>query len=215
MRKTPSVYEIRHEERLEAILSSTKKLVIKKGFVGVTMSEVARLSHVSRQRLYLYFPNLDSLFYRTHIKDMKAFLSYIQKLLPSLNSLSGRTSLLALTESLFAYRKEHPEDFLFAMEFALYFRQRPVDPSLQREYEQAKQDLFFQEAILSYFQKGKEDGEFRHDLDPKEATFFWANTLQLIHEHLSLLEYRDEKKGRDEAALYEREALKALTAYLK
>jgi AcrR family transcriptional regulator len=215
MRKTPSVYEIQHDKRVDAILSATMKLALEKGFPGLTMSEVARRSKVSRQRLYLYFPNLDELCYRLQIRDMKMFLSYIQETLISLKDLSGAKKLLALTEALFAFRKEHPDYFLFSMEFALYYRGRAVNEALQKEYERAVQDLFYQDAILSCFQKGKEDGEFRNDLDPKEATFYWANTLHLIHEHLSLLEYRDEKKGRDEAALYEREALKALTAYLK
>jgi AcrR family transcriptional regulator len=144
MRKTPSVYEIQHDKRVDAILSATMKLALEKGFPGLTMSEVARRSKVSRQRLYLYFPNLDELCYRLQIRDMKMFLSYIQETLISLKDLSGAKKLLALTEALFAYRKEHPDYFLFAMEFALYYRVNVPcnDPSLQREYERAKQDLF-------------------------------------------------------------------------
>ena len=214
MRKTPSVYEKQHDEREETILSSTKKLAIEKGLAGVTMGAIAKRAKVSRQRLYLYFPNTDSLFYRIQIQDMGTFTKDIQIALALLPEVSEREKLLLLTQHLFDYRRTHSEDFLFTSEFDIYYRERRVDPALRQEYEATYKDLVFQKAILSFFEEGVKNGEFHKDLVPEDATFFWANTLQLIHERLSIFEHNGEEHGADEAKRFESEALKALTFYL-
>src|SRR5574344_2696865 len=136
MRKTPSVYEKQHDEREEAILSATKKLGLEKGLAMVTMGEIAKRAKVSRQRLYSYFPNTDSLFYRIQIRDMTAFVAYIQSVLSSLDSPNGKDNLFAFTEKLFAYRKAHSEDFLFTNEFDTYYRARRAAKALRQEYQE-------------------------------------------------------------------------------
>jgi AcrR family transcriptional regulator len=214
MRKTPSVYEKQHDERAEAILSATKKLALEKGLAGVTMGAIAKRAKVSRQRLYLYFPNTDSLFYRIQIQDMSAFTKDIEGALSRMPQTSERENLLSLTRHLFDYRRAHGEDFLFTSEFDTYYRGRRAEEALRREYEATYKGLVFQKAILSFFEEGVKNGEFRKDLVPEDATFFWANTLQLIHERLSIFEANGEEHGIEEAERFEREALKALTSYL-
>lgn len=214
MRKTPSVYEKQHDQRELTILSASKELVLKQGMAGVTMEAVAKKAKVSRQRLYLYFHNTDALFYRVQINDMKAFISFIQDKLSTLDGVTGKDKLFAITHFLFDYRRAHPEDFLFTSEFDTYYRARRAEESLRYEYEATYRDLVFQKAILSFFEDGVAHGDFRKDLVPEDAAFFWANTLQLIHERLSIFENNGEKHGQDEAAVFEREALKALTSYL-
>jgi len=214
MRKTPTVYEKQHDERQETILSVTKKLALEEGFANVTMGAIAKRAHVSRQRLYLYFPNTDALFYRIQIQDMAAFVAFIKSTLTSIKGQSGKESLLALTAAVFAYRKKHSEDFLFTNEFDTYYRARRADEALRKEYEMTYKDNEFREAILAFFKDGIAQGDFRTDLIPEDAAFFWSNTLQLIEERLSIFEHNGETHAQEETALYEREALKALTSYL-
>jgi len=214
MDKTPSVYEKQHDEREEAILSATKQLALEKGLAGITMGEIAKRSKVSRQRLYLYFPNTDALFYRIQIQDISAFLAFVKSTLASLKGQSGKESLLALTDAVFSYRKRQSEDFLFTNEFDTYYRARRANEALRKEYEMTYKDNGFHEALLTFFKDGIAKGDFRADLIPEDAAFFWANTLQLIHERLSIFEHNGETHAQEEAALYEREALKALTSYL-
>jgi len=214
MRKTPSVYEKQHDERELAILSATKRLALEQGFSNVTMGAIAKAAKVSRQRLYLYFPNTDSLFYRIQIQDMTTFVSSMQATLVSLNGLRSKEGLIALTKSLFAFRHAHSEDFLFTAEFDTYYRARRADPALRKEYADTYRDLAFQKAIYTFFEDGVKQGEFRKDLSPEDATFFWANTLQLIQERLSIFEANGEEHTPEEIERFEREALRAFTAYL-
>ena len=208
-------YQQRHLETDAKILSSAKKLLLDKGFGGVTMDEVAKDSGISRQRLYCYYHNLDEIAYRIQTADMSAFVDYVHTSLTASKGQKPEERIKRLLRSLFAYERTASEDFLFTSDFDTYYRHKRVDEKLRSDYEKTYQNLSFFESVSSFFEEGKKLGEFRQDLDPVLATNYWANLFQLLLERIAIFTHNGEKHGEVELQALENEALKSLFAYLK
>jgi AcrR family transcriptional regulator len=215
MRKKPSVYQRQHEDTFAKILKEGKKLCLDKGLGEVTMNDIAKASGISRQRLYSYFPNLDSFFYRIQINDMKSFIAFLNGILANSTEKSAKSKLLFLVESINAYRKKERGDFLLTSDFDTYYRKREASQDLRKEYQATYEDSPFQDSLRSLFAEGQKKGEFRLDIIPEMAATYWANTLQLWLERISIFETNGEGHSAQEIQALEAEELKALSAYLK
>jgi AcrR family transcriptional regulator len=215
VRPTESVYQKQHQETKEKILSSSKRLLLSRGFGNVTMDIIAKKAGLSRQRLYCYFHGLDEIIYRLQIQDMTAFISYLERNLLENKKLPPEKRLESLISGVFGYQKEHLEDFLFTSDFDTYTRKRKGNPDLKAEYEKTYQEVNFQTALSGLFKEGQEQGVFRESLDCADATLFWANTIQLILERLSIFSSNGEKHEEREMEAFRKEALTAFFAYLK
>lgn len=54
-------YQAIHTERKDNILAEAKKLILERGISDRLMSEIALRAGISRQRLYLYYSNIDEI----------------------------------------------------------------------------------------------------------------------------------------------------------
>jgi AcrR family transcriptional regulator len=61
MEHIPSKYEIRTNQKKNAIIKSAKMLFLEKGFAPTTIKEIAAAAHVSQVSIYNYFGSKDSL----------------------------------------------------------------------------------------------------------------------------------------------------------
>jgi AcrR family transcriptional regulator len=211
---TPTFYEKQHDEREKSIIAKSKALLLDLGFHNVTMSMIAKETKLSRQRLYCYFKNIDEILYRIETLDMKAFLTYFQEGFLS-SSLSPEEKLTFLIKRSFIYQEAHPEDFLFTSEFDLYYRREKSNSILKKQYRNLfNVDPYF-ERLVALFHEGVETGAFRDDIKPEEATFYWANTLQLTLERISFLELNHEGHSEEEMTSIKENFLTSLLLYIK
>ncbi|RDU23700.1 TetR/AcrR family transcriptional regulator [Anaerosacchariphilus polymeriproducens] len=61
MEQILSKYEIRTNQKKNAIIKSANKLFLEKGFVSTSIKEIAAVAHVSQVSIYNYFGSKDSL----------------------------------------------------------------------------------------------------------------------------------------------------------
>lgn len=61
MEQIPNKYEIRTNQKKNAIIDSAKNLFLEKGFASTSIKEIASVAHVSQVSIYNYFGSKDSL----------------------------------------------------------------------------------------------------------------------------------------------------------
>jgi AcrR family transcriptional regulator len=210
-----SFYQMHHAQMEGKILRVSKRLLLKRGFSLLSMDEIADNVGLSRQRLYCYFPGLDPIIYEIQIADMANFITAMKEAYRHLITTDPEKRLQELIEAALAYQSARKEDFLFTSDFDTYYRAKKKGISAYRErYEKAYNDHEFMQMLHQLFLAGKSAGEFRVDLDVDSATIFWANTLQLLLERISIFETTPDQHDLAEAELLRQEMTSALKRYL-
>jgi AcrR family transcriptional regulator len=210
-----SLYVIQHEETEKRILAVSKTLFLNVGFAQVTMEAIAKKAHLSRQRLYYYFANLDEIAYQIQTEDMKAFMKFLHQSIEFEPKAKAETILRSLISTVFAYRSNHNDDFLFTIDFDAYYRKRKVNATLLEAYRQSYDDPSIAAAYMQLFIQGISDGEFRKDLNPKATIYLWINLFQMLLERLAFFTANGQGHTPEQLKSLEEEAVVAFFAYLK
>ncbi len=184
-------YVTMHSQTARRILDSAEGLLLAEGFSRVTMSEIARTAGLSRQRVYMYFTNIDQIIYEIQINNMNSFISALAKVLAKPMD-SAADSLLKLVDAVFAYEEKHSSDFIFTNEFDAFYRQRRADPALQQRYAQTYGQNELSSRFYLMLKQGQQTGEFRTGFEPDQALVFWYNITQLICERIALFRVNGE-----------------------
>jgi len=104
------------DEKKNALLKATVKLVNEIGFVASSVSKIANAANVSPATLYVYFKNKDDLLVSTYI-DIKHHLS--QAILADLDTTLPIRDILKKTWfSMFEYISNHLDYYQFAEQFS-------------------------------------------------------------------------------------------------
>jgi len=156
--------EREREQRQNDIIDAARKLLIDRDFDEISMDEIAREVGLGKSTLYLYFKNKESLYFGIRIWD-QMIKEEVEK---------GNTGL----EKFIAYGNANRE---FSTKYPDYFRLLYSPSSIKKQFDMDKMNSSeeFQEVrglfkeIMSVgidsIQKGIDDGEIRHDVDPVEA----------------------------------------------
>jgi AcrR family transcriptional regulator len=207
-------WQEKHREREMAILASAKKLILKKGIAKASMDVIAKEAGLSRQRLYKYFPNLESVVYSIEIEDMTLFLLFLEGTLDYKPS-SSKDFLEHIITSAFAYAKKNCSDFLFTMAFDSYYGVIKVPAKLGKTYEELLGGGKISTPFFNILTEGVKNKEFRADLDFKETATYWINNLQATIVRYCFFLHKGDEESINEAAIIERGFLDSLFRYLK
>jgi AcrR family transcriptional regulator len=214
-KKKISLYVIQHEETEKRILAVSKTLFLNLGFSQVTMEAIAKKAHLSRQRLYYYFANLDEIAYQIQTEDIKAFMKVLHQGLEFDPEANVEAKLHSLFDTVFAYRASHNDDFLFTIDFDAYYRKRKVNATLLEAYRQSYDDPSVATAFAQLFAEGTSDGEFRQDLNATGTIYLWINLFQILLERLAFFTASGQGHTPEQLSSFEKEAVVAFFAYLK
>jgi AcrR family transcriptional regulator len=212
--KKLNFWQTKHREREIAILASAKKLILKKGIAKASMDVIAKESGLSRQRLYKYFPNLESVVYSIEIDDMTRFLYYLDGTL-AYKATSSKDFLEKIITGAFEYAKKNVPDFLFTMAFDSYYGVIKVPPELGKTYEEVVGGGKISTPLFQILTEGIKNKEFRGDLDFKETAIYWINNLQATLVRYAFFLHKGDEWSLQEADIIEKGFLDSFFRYLK
>ncbi len=212
--KKNEFYEKKLQETLSAILVASKNVAVDEGIVGFTMKTIAKKAHLSRQRLYFYFKNIDEILYEIQIEDTKAFISKMGKSFNALKNVEGMIDLGKFFDEAFLYGEENYKDFLFTSIFDNYFRNKIGDKKRHDEYLALFDRTDYIKACGDVLKKGQDTEIFRKDINLKELLLFWLNTLQTSLQRIALLMSNEEKHSKEEFLIYRDTYKKAFFRFL-
>ena len=181
--------EQKRAERKQKILSEAKRLILERGISDGLMSEIAPRAGISRQRLYVYYNNIDEILY--DIMESVLENSYLTRIADApehdLPENIIRYSILKFQD----ISAEAHDDLLFLSLYGVY---RATNKKAG-EAHPAAQVLLFEKQI----RQGRENGTFRTDKSLEELTAGVSHILAAYtsySETLSL-ESRDQMLGEE------------------
>jgi Transcriptional regulator len=102
---------IKDENKKEAILEATIRLINEIGFANVSMSKIAKIAGVSASTLYIYYDNKEDMFKKVYVDVKKQMLSACIKGIGANESVEQ--SVKKLCENLLDFMQNNKEYFLF------------------------------------------------------------------------------------------------------
>lgn len=199
----------KHHQREASILKVTKKLIIQYGVTSVSMGQIAKASNLSRQRLYMYFPNLQSIVYRIQIEDMSNFLSFLAVAFKD----DGEGAIERIKRGIpatFAYAKKHMDDFIFTSAFDSCYNAIGVPAVLGKTYDKLVNGGGIKNAVAEVFVSGVASGEFRSDMDIVEVGTYWVNVFQSVLSRYAFFLNKGTKGDTETAVILEKRFIESL-----
>lgn len=152
--------EQKRAERKQKILSETKKLILERGISDGLMSEIAPRAGISRQRLYVYYKNIDEILY--DIMENVLENSYLARIADAPEIGTPETIIRYSILTFKDLSDEVHDDLLFLSLYAVY---RATNKKAGGRYP-AAQVLLFEKQI----RQGRQSGVFRTDKSLEELT---------------------------------------------
>jgi AcrR family transcriptional regulator len=180
--KTTRVYHSHRENQRERILDTAERLFIEKGLDGVSMSDIARAAHLTRNTVYEYFPN-----------KQEVAWGIFQKLLASpMNEVPGEiqdeTGFTRVEQMMFQISGQlaaHPEDLRFIVELdTLYSREGSAD-RMRQTISQSWAGSY--EVFTDLLRQGISDGSIRSEIDADLTSAAIMNLLSGMNARFALL----------------------------
>ncbi len=167
------------ESRHENIIDAAEKIILVKGFEGMTMDDVAIIAELGKGTIYLYFKNKTDLYHAVVCRGLRLLKSSFEKVIRK--KASGIDNLLAVGQAYY--------DFCFA--YPLYFNAMMHKEALEIEWEkhagyegvrcceEVSNQIFALMAEL--IRGGISDGSIRADLQPQKLTILlWAQITGVL-----------------------------------
>jgi AcrR family transcriptional regulator len=121
--------ETHRQEVREAILDATGKLVLSRGLLSVTMSQIADATGIGRATLYKYFPDVEQVLAAWHQRHVAGHLAELAEIRDRLGEPAARLrAMLETYARICRQRRDHGDTELAAV----LHRGEPI-PGLQRE----------------------------------------------------------------------------------
>src|SRR5574344_1406895 len=165
-----SKYSKLHTSQSRKIIEVAYKLFISRSFNDVSMKDIARKAHISRQTLYKYYPSLDELIFGIQIRILNDISESLPKGTP--DHKTGRELLIEMQYAIFHYGLEHPDDLFFISLFDNYNRNRPSDDPLNQRYQESLRRGYINQ---DWIKLGQEDGSIRSDINANLLSYFLHN----------------------------------------
>ena len=151
--------EEKRAERKKIILQEAKKIILKRGINDALMTDIATASGISRQRLYVYYSNIDEIIY--DIMEDICTNSYLTRLAET----KQESPLTVIKYSIWFFKdlsEEAHDDLLFLNLYGVY---------CATNSDKAKESfhpnlLLFEKQI----REGQQQGLFRNDVSVEELS---------------------------------------------
>lgn len=163
--------KVRDEKKIEEIFKATLKLVIRTGFSGLKMADVAREAKLATGTLYIYFQNKEELINATFIETKKKIAAVI---LDDQNAAATYFETFRKTwNSYFTFCLKHPEYMLFVEQF--------IYSGFITENIKTKAESFFED-FNTFLKQGQEQNMLKaHDIE-----LLKAQLMGPIHETIKI-----------------------------
>lgn len=183
MQKT---YELQRKKRTEDIIQKTKEILIKKGFAGTSMQEIANVLCISRQTLYKYYKNIEEIAYDIQINVFYDMEKYFNENIFNTEEFDVKKDPFKKIERslnlYFEYLELYTDNIMFTLLFDVHFKNQPTHAK-QKDYIKYIQELnIFEKNLYAC----KEVGLIRQDLDIAEASKIMMNILMAMSQKIAL-----------------------------
>lgn len=197
--------------RRETILKAARKLVVKHGVEGMSMSQLAAATELNKATLYLYFQDKDDLIDAIVYEGLVALDGELGKI--DRRGLSGREQIRKIVEGFFSFWRRSPLYFYTMNHQERRRESERIATPFAAKGDEAASRIF--EKMAASTRQGIEDGSVRRDIDiPAFMVLLYAQIYGVMHTvHAKEDIYRD-VFGLDAAAI-ERSALESIECYVK
>jgi AcrR family transcriptional regulator len=160
---TETVQTHRREVR-EAILDATSELVLSRGLLAVTMSDIAEATGIGRATLYKYFPDVEAILNAWHQRQVEAHLAELAHIRQGAGDAATRLEAVLRTYALICRkRRRHGGE-----ELAAVLHRSPEAGKLQRQ---------LLDLISGLVAEAAEAGAVRRDLSADEMASYCIHAL--------------------------------------
>ena len=165
---------MRHKDdsKREAISNAAIELITTVGFGETSMSKIAKAANVSPATIYVYFENKEDLLNQIYLQvkreTSEAFLLGYD------DSLPVEEGFRLIWENGFRYMLTNPTRFAFSEQFM-------NSPLVNRVNKEEGSEYF--QAIISLFERGKQEGILRDIPHSLFVAFFYAPPMMLGKQH--------------------------------
>ncbi len=156
--------EAHRREVRDAIVDATAALVIERGLLSVTMSQIAEKTGIARATLYKYFADVETIMLAWHERQITAHLEYLVHVRDLAGDAHKRLEAVLEAYALISHESQGHHD----RELAAFLH-------LDRQVAQAQQKL--RELIRDLLAEGAESGQSRDDVSPDELASYCLHAL--------------------------------------
>lgn len=141
------IMRVKDENKKDAILAATVRLINEIGFVNVSMSKIARAAGVSASTLYIYYENKEDMFRKVYLDVKKQMIRAGARGLDREEPV--KHSVERFCENLLQFMEEHEDYFLFIEQSS---NSPLINTAVNEEIEQLNQEIY------AVFDKGIREG---------------------------------------------------------
>lgn len=156
--------ESHRREVRDAILDATAALVTERGLLSVTMSRIAEKTGIGRATLYKYFPDVESLLFAWHERQITAHLGYLVEARDRSEAADERLEAVLVAFALITHESHGHRD----TELAALLHRHETLARAERKVHDLIRDLII-EAVVA--------GEVRDDVTPDELASYCLHAL--------------------------------------
>lgn len=165
------------EHRREEILNAAQLVFFEKGLANATMDEIAEKAELSKGTLYLYYASKEDLYLAVMVRGFDLLHEMCLKSVEA--SSSPAEAIWNLGKTYFEFYEKHLSFFRM-----FYFLQSPtlhkqVSPDMMEACNQQTNRTW--KLVIDLFQRGIDEGEFRKDVNPVEASvILWSSANSIL-----------------------------------
>lgn len=165
---------MKNEEKRDAIIMASIKLINELGLSGASMSKIAKEAGVSAATIYVYFKNKETLLEDLYLNVKKQMG---EELVDKINiNLPVKKSMKQFFFNTFYYFIDNP-DYLALME------QFDHSPQLTKACKETAAKYFI--PLIKLIERGKKESIIRDVPDALLANFFFHPIIRLLKQHLT------------------------------
>lgn len=165
------------EQRREEILNAAQAVFFEKGLANATMDEIAEKAELSKGTLYLYYASKEDLYLAVMVRGFDVLHEMCLKTVET--SPSPAEAVWNLGKTYFEFYEQHLNFFRM-----FYFLQSPtlhkqVSPDMMEACNGQTNKTW--KLVIDLFQRGIDEGQFRKDVNPVEASvILWSSANSIL-----------------------------------
>jgi AcrR family transcriptional regulator len=156
--------ESHRREVRDAILDTTAALVAEHGLLSVTMSQIAEKTGIGRATLYKYFPDVESILFAWHERQITGHLEYLAEVRDQAGSAGDRLEAVLEAYALISHESHGHHN----AELAAF---------LHRDEQVGRPQQQLRDMIRDLLTEGAETGDLRDDVAPDELASYCLHAL--------------------------------------
>lgn len=179
--------ELRKEMKKKVILDAAEKIIAQRGFLEMTMDQVAREADVAKGTVYIYFKNKNSLCAAVNARLNREMNEVVKEKMDLCKT--GSEKIVASGTGVVDFSLKNPQKWNVLAELHQMKFEDPTDPNVLM-FLQEVNDMV--QMMAEAYRQGITEGAIRRDLDPVATSIFnrmaFSNVLNLTTEQKMLLE---------------------------